>query len=215
MVILEYTPKNHKHIVKVIAVALKYGKIVAMPTDTSYGFIADSTNVKAIKKLYKTKQRDFKKPIHIFASSKTEVIKLVKVNSQAKTAMRKLWPGACILILPSARVDKATKLLSANTGYIGIRIPDNRLIIDVVKLLDKAITATSANVSGKPDCYSGDAVISQFRDRKVKPDILIYVRSIPKRKPSAMLKISNDAIELVREGSMAKQTIQQKLKIKF
>ena len=65
MIILDYNIKNHKQIIEACVKALKAGKTVAYPTDTSYGLAVDATNIKAIKKLYALKEREFNKPVEV------------------------------------------------------------------------------------------------------------------------------------------------------
>ena len=69
MVILDYKKTHHQQIINSCVHALRLGKVVAYPTDTSYGLAVDATNIKAIKKLYKIKGRDFKKPVHVVVPS--------------------------------------------------------------------------------------------------------------------------------------------------
>ncbi|MBI4363264.1 MAG: Sua5/YciO/YrdC/YwlC family protein, partial [Candidatus Doudnabacteria bacterium] len=57
------------HIAKAIKV-LKAGGVVVYPTDTIYGLAVDATNARAVRKLYKLKDREFKKPIHVIVPTK-------------------------------------------------------------------------------------------------------------------------------------------------
>src|SRR5437868_2410732 len=110
MVILRYKKKFHSQIIHSAVKALKQGKIVAYPTDTSYGLAADATNIKAIKKLYKIKERFKGKPVHIVVPSVLYAKKIAKWNKISAVLAKKFWPllrqgyggqaGAVTLVLP-------------------------------------------------------------------------------------------------------------------
>ncbi|MBI3232110.1 MAG: Sua5/YciO/YrdC/YwlC family protein [Candidatus Doudnabacteria bacterium] len=59
MIILNYQKSNHKQIIRSCVHALKQGKAIVYPTDTSYGLAVDATNNEAIKRLYQIKGRNF------------------------------------------------------------------------------------------------------------------------------------------------------------
>lgn len=224
MIIIKYQKQNHKTIIHAVALALKQGKVVAYPTDTSYGIAVDVTNAAAIKKFYKIKERTSKKPVHIVIASVAQAKKYGQWNRVATALTKKFWPGALSLALPIVRNPdpkaKFLKLFSAGTGTIGLRMPENQIALDLVKQLKAPITATSANpsahLSGGVDSYSADEVYKQFLKQKYKPDIIIDAGKLPKRKPSTMLKldhfVSGDGYEILRPGPITKKQIDQVLK---
>lgn len=219
MIVIDYKKIYHKQIIRSAVLALKQGKIVAYPTDTSYGLAADASNIRAIEKLYKIKGRNFNKPVHIIPSTMAYAKKIVRWNSTAAKLARKFWPGALTLLLPvgaelarprAARgrpLQKSFDKLSATTNFLGLRMPNNKIALDLAKYLKRPITATSANVSGKPDCYSAADIINQFRNKKTKPDILINAGKLPKRQPSTVLKIQNNQLTILRPGPVSEKQI--------
>jgi L-threonylcarbamoyladenylate synthase len=78
MEILRTNPKNFKKIIKKAEESIKEGKVLICPTDTVYGLIADATNKRAVKKIFKIKKRSFKKPVPIFIKD----IKMAKKIAQ-------------------------------------------------------------------------------------------------------------------------------------
>lgn len=222
MITIEYKKSYHKQIIAALSHAILDRKVVAIPTDTSYGLAALAASNDALDRLYEIKGRSFSKPIHIVPSSNYDITDVAAFNSKAKKLARIYWPGALTLVLPMlARKDsnikrhrawRALNRLAANSGYLGFRKPDHLIPLDIAKKVVGSITATSANVSGQPDCYSGDEVIAQFSKRKLKPDILLYVKSLPKRKPSTVLKFERDGTyEILRQGPISKKQITQAL----
>jgi L-threonylcarbamoyladenylate synthase len=99
------------------------------------------------------------------------------------------------------------KVLTAGTEFIGLRMPNNKIALDLSVNLKKPITATSANVAGEPDCYSAAEIIEQYKNQKHKPDIVINAGKLPKRKPSTLVKIDADKIEILRHGPISERQI--------
>jgi L-threonylcarbamoyladenylate synthase len=215
MLIVEYKEKYHKQIIAAAVKALKQGKVVAYPTDTCYGLAVDAENIKAIKKLYQVKGRDFKKPVHVVVPSVAYGKKITRWNKTAEKLAKKFWPGALTLVLSVGEGFKPSptlRRLSANTGTIGLRMPKNKIALDLAKRLGRPITATSANLSGQADCYSATEIIVQFAKQKYRPDIIINAGKLKKRKPSTLARIFDDVVKVLRDGPVTQKQILSVLK---
>lgn len=205
---------------------LKQGGIVVYPTDTAYGLAVDATNVEAVRKLYKLKGRKFNKPIHVIVPSSTWLNKIVKLDKSSMKLMNAFFPGPLTVVLPLKAKSESWKLLSAGTGTLGIRLPDNKLAIGLVKKFGKPITTTSANLSGKKACYSIEEVKKQFRNNIAassgaprrssqctgEPDFYLDGGKLKRVKPSTIVAISNNHVKIIRQGPISKTQI---LKIIF
>lgn len=192
---------------------LKQGGTVVYPTDTSYGLAVDATNLKAVKKLYRLKGRNFKKPIHvIIPRSHLHTVPYASINNAARKLIKKFWPGPLTIVLPLKAKGKSWQMLSAGTGTIGIRLPNHKIALDLVKKFGKPITTTSANISGGPDCYSIAEVEKQFAKSKIKPDFYLDGGRLPKRKPSTIVSLVGGYVKILREGPISKKQIDTILK---
>lgn len=217
MIILEYSERNHKNIIHAVVLAMKHGKVVAYPTDTSYGLAVDISNKKAVEQLYKIKSRSKKQPIHLVVSSIAQAKKLGVWNRYADKLAKALWPGPISLVLPCASADSSVKQFSGNTKTIGLRMPDNAIALDLMKRMGQPIPAVSANPSGKinngVDSYSSKDIIEQFRKLKYKPDIIIDAGRLPKRKPSTLVAVEEDGnYNILRPGPISETRIKKVLK---
>src|ERR1051326_7432209 len=99
MIIIDYQKSKHKEIIHACVQALKSGKVIAYPTDTSYGLAVDSNNLAAIKKLYRVKQRQSSKPVHVIVPSMAYGKKITRWNKIADKLIKKFWPGPLTLVL--------------------------------------------------------------------------------------------------------------------
>src|SRR5258708_874922 len=143
--------------------------------------------------------------------------KYVLWNLTAEKLAKKFLHGALSIALPLKSQNKILKKLSANSGYLGIRMADNKFALALVKNIG-AITATSANpskhLSRGFDAYSAKDVIKQFANKKYKPDLIIDAGNLPKRKPSTFVKITENEVQFLREGPITKAQILRVLKSK-
>jgi L-threonylcarbamoyladenylate synthase len=223
MIVINYQKKHHKKIIHACVMALKKGKVVAYPTDTSYGLAVDVSNISAVKNLYKVKGRSFKKAVSIVSPSLVYSKKIAKWDKVSSRLAKKFWPGALTLVLPvgkglhlrqgyGGQVGPSLQRLTNKGSHVAIRLPNNVIALDLSHLLGNPITATSANVSGNKDCYSVPEIIAQFKNNKYKPDIIIDAGKLPKRKPSTLVKIHNEQIEILRQGPISKNQILKAIK---
>jgi L-threonylcarbamoyladenylate synthase len=218
MEVIKYRKQDHKKILAIAAKALRDGKTVVYPTDTSYAIACDITNAKARAKFYKIKERSPKQPVHLILPSLAFARGIATWNKTANILARKFWPGPISLILPiklKGKLPEYLKIVSAGTGTIGVRRPDNQVAADLARYLGKPIPATSANpsahLSGGFDSYSSIDVITQFSKQKYKPDIIIDAGRLPKRKPSTMLKIDGQEWQILRPGPISEKQIRNAL----
>jgi len=69
MEILRVSRKNFKKATKTIIKKLKQGKVLICPTDTIYGLVADATNKKAVRKIFKIKKRKENRALPLFVKN--------------------------------------------------------------------------------------------------------------------------------------------------
>lgn len=168
--------------------SIKQGEVVVCPTDTVYGLLADATNEKAVKKLLKIKKRRTQKPIPIFVKDLKTAKRLAQINKNQEKFLRKVWPGKVTIVLK--RKNKLPKILFAERKTIGLRIPDYKIINQLLFIINHPLTGTSANISGKSPSTKIKEVISQFKNQKFQPDLIIDAGNLKPGKPSTVLDLT-------------------------
>lgn len=216
MQVLTLNKKTYPEVLRLAVKALKAGKTVVYPTDTSYALGAAVTSAKGIKQVYKVKSRTFRKPIHLLVRDIAAAKKLVYWNSPAQKLARKFLPGPLSLVLPLRSRNKILKKISAASGFLGFRVIKSRFANDLVKRVGP-LTATSANppvaIASGYESYSASDVIDQFKSRKHKPDIIVDAGILKKIKPSTFVKINkNGAFQILRLGPISAKKIQETLR---
>lgn len=180
---------------------------MVFPTDTSYGLGADVTDTHAVTKIFQLKQRPLHKPIHIVVSSLQMAEDYAFVPDSAVNLAHNFLPGPLTLIL--RKKDTISDLLSGGKETIGIRMPNNLIALALVERAGIPITATSANVSGRPDSYSVKDAFDQLGN---KVDLYLDVGILPKKRPSTILDLTLDPPKVIREGPIPTNKILKKLK---
>lgn len=144
--------------------------------------------------------------MHVLIPSKSWAKKQVDWGKIAEKLSRAFLPGPLSIALPLKSDNPALKAISPE-NFLGLRQPANGFALELVKKFGKPITATSANpsalLSKGYDSYSAEDVISQFKNKKHKPDLIIDAGRLKKNKPSTFIRIRGGKIELLRKGPIA------------
>lgn len=196
-----------------IASVLSSGDLVVLPTETVYTFAVDATQEKAVKNVFKIKNRRHDKPIHVVVSSLKMAKRYVEVNKYSKLLAGKFLPGPLTLILKKKN-SSSLSILTAGLSTLGIRIPDLSLNLLVSKSLDKPYTTTSANVAGNPNPYTVEDCLNQLSAKKTKMiSLVVNIGRLPQIKPSTLLDLTVDPPKILRKGPVTEKTIQKVLNI--
>ena len=140
---------------------IRQGGVVAFPTDTFYGLAVNPFDANAVARLFKIKERSPSKPILLLIAGIKMLDLLVEPPSPlARKVMEKFWPGPLTIILKAKK--RLPDALTAGTGKIGIRFPNAALPIRLICAAGFPLTATSANLSGKPSPATAHKVLAQF-----------------------------------------------------
>jgi L-threonylcarbamoyladenylate synthase len=177
---------------------LQRGGVIVYPTETSYGVGVDGTNKKAIARLYTLKGRVKSQPLSILVSSQRMLKKYARLTSGARTLWQHL-PGPLTLRLPAR---DAAKYVADAENAVGIRVSSHPFVRALIRAYGKPITATSANVSGRPSLYSADDIEKVFRRRKHKPDLLIDAGVLPKNSASTVVDCTGKTMRVLRQGDI-------------
>jgi L-threonylcarbamoyladenylate synthase len=184
---------------------LSSGGIIAYPTETFYGLGADATNEKAISKIFAVKGRDFKNPISLIIGQTDDICPLVQnVPETARRLMTAFWPGALTLVFFAA--DIVSPLLTAGSSKIGLRVSSHPGAQGIVQKLKRPLTATSANLSGAPECICASDVALQLGD---KIDAILDLGNSHGTVGSTVIDVTSTPSVILREGVISRKTIEK------
>jgi L-threonylcarbamoyladenylate synthase len=192
---------NGDEVIKQAVDILNRGGLVVYPTETCYGIAVDATNQQALKKLLSYKTFRGSKPISVAVSDIGMARKYVEINEMAENIYKNYLPGPITVISQSTGLLKPPVV--SKQGSTGIRIPDYKFVLKLIKKFGRPITATSANVSYKPHPYSIDQLIKDLPQKSEKLiDMYIDDGELPKNSPSTILDTTMNTLAILREGKV-------------
>lgn len=202
--ILHISGRKQPLLIRLAAQALGDGAIAIFPTETCYGIGCDATDETAIKRIFEIKKRNRKKALPVITGDIQTAKRYCYITGDAEKLIKKFMPGPLTLVVKAkANLPKA---LTANSGKIAFRISGNKIANALAKRLGKPLVATSANLEGKKEIYSGKEAIEKFANCV---DLIIDAGALPKRKPSTVY----DALgkKILRTGEISGKHIKKAL----
>ena len=187
------------------------GEVLVCPTDTGYAFSANGLDPKAVARVFNLKGRSYSNPIHVAVSSIEEAGKYAHINDAARHLASRFLPGALTLVLPKKETIPA--MLVAGRDTIGIRIPDNRVILSLAEMTALPLTTTSANISGQPAPYTAEAVVEQLGEAIDNIALILDQGLLATRELSTIVDLTVSPPQLIRQGRVSWLEIREVLKL--
>jgi tRNA threonylcarbamoyl adenosine modification protein (Sua5/YciO/YrdC/YwlC family) len=195
--ILNLHPKNPEiRTLKSISENLKNGAVYIFPTDTVYAIIADSKSKKGIEKLQELKHADKNKPLSLLCPDISTASEFVEtLPNDAFKLMKRITPGPFTFILRANRNIPRWAVVNPKAKTIGIRIPENIFLQELLKVHEGTLTCTSV--------FTGDEYLTDINDlddlfgNQVEA---IVDGGIAKVETSTVIDFTNEEMEILREG---------------
>lgn len=183
---------------------IKNGGIVVFPTETVYGIGTNGLDKEAVERLYKIKERPLNKPISLLVSDYEMIEKVAKDISEIEyKIMKKFFPGPLTIILN--KKDIVPDILTSGGSTVGIRMPEEEITRKLIEYAGVPIAAPSANISGKASGIDLQEIVKEFGD---KVDYYIDGGKSKIGIGSTIVKVENNTIKILREGSISKKEIE-------
>lgn len=184
---------------------LNNGGLVAFPTDTVYGVGALAFDDNAVRSIYPAKDRPIEKAIPVLIADADDMEKVgMDIPDVVYRLAARFWPGPLTCLVP--KQPTLPEAVSA-TSTVGVRVPDH----EVARALLRAagpMAVTSANISGKANPSTAEAVFAQLNGRI---DMIIDGGKTLGGVPSTLADCTTDEIKILREGPISLEEIQRKL----
>ena len=177
------------------------GEVIVCPTDTGYAFSANALDTRAIAKVFHLKGRAFSNPVHVAVNTIEEAEKYACVNDIARFLAGKYLPGALTLVM--TRKDIMPSMLVAGLDTVGIRVPDCPAILRLAEITGHPLTATSANVSGRPGAYTVEEVEAQLGENISDVALVLDQGPIKVRELSTIIDLTVSPPQLIRQGRVS------------
>ena len=187
------------------------GKLIAFPTNSVYGIGGNPQNQELIQRLYDIKFRDRSKGFLLLVSDYEEARKIAEFNEVGEKLAKHFWPGQLTLILKKRDTDLVHPEVSAHQDTIGIRVPENKIILQILNLLKMrghfgGIIGTSANYSGEPPSIDGAQVARSFLGAI---DLILDSGKSKSKIPTTIVDCSGNEVNFLRIGKITEEEVQK------
>jgi L-threonylcarbamoyladenylate synthase len=147
--------------IQLAAQIIKDGGLVAFPTETVYGLGANALNPDAVAKIFSEKERPSFDPliVHIALISDLQLLTNC-VDERVYKLAEKFWPGPLTIVLPKR--DIVPDIVTSGLPTVGIRMPNNKIALELIKSSGYPIAAPSANKFGRISPTTADHVRKQL-----------------------------------------------------
>ena len=185
---------------------IRRGRVVAIPTDALYAFVADPFNLHAIGLVFVAKGREIHRSLPLLISDVLMAEDLAKdLSSRFYLLARMFWPGPLTVIVPASA--KVPLKVTGNAGRLALRQSRSKVAAALLERLGQPLIATSANISGQPTCRSG---IEAFGKMDGRID-LVLDGGLCAGQGSTTVDITEPAWKLIREGAIPGKDIAEAL----
>jgi tRNA threonylcarbamoyl adenosine modification protein (Sua5/YciO/YrdC/YwlC family) len=187
--ILSINSQNpQQRLIRKVSDVLDNGGLIAYPTDTFYGIGCDLFNKKGIQLIYKLKNRPLTKPFSVICDSLKEINRYAQVSNYAYKTMKRLLPGPYTFVLEGTKL--VPKIMLTKRKTVGIRVPDNKICVAIVRTLGRPIISTSAMLD---DPHSIQETYASHLDIVIDGGALYP-------SPSSVISLIGDIPEVIRKG---------------
>lgn len=187
---------NERDILKVVDV-LKNGGVIIYPTDTIYAIGCDINSVKAVQRVCQLKGvKPEKANLSMICRDLSNIASYAKVSNEVFKVMKRNFPGPYTFVLPAT--NKLPNVMMNRRKTIGIRIPDNYIVMAIVEALGNPLLTTSIKADDDVVEYMTDPELICERYEKLV-DLVIdggYGQNVA----STVVDCTGDTIEILRQG---------------
>ena len=190
----EVLPASDPNALRYAVDVLRYGGLVAFPTDTVYGVGALAFHREAVMRLYTVKGRSTDKAIAVLIGREADLAQVAAdLTPAARRLAAKFWPGSITLVVP-----KHPHLPEAVSGHptVGVRMPDHALARQLLALTGP-MAVTSANRSGEPNALTAADALAQLAGRI---ELVLDGGRVPGGVPSTVVACTAATPLVLREG---------------
>lgn len=177
--------------------ALGRGELVAAPTETLVGLLADATRADAVERVVRAKGRDEGKPISVILPDIEALSRVAEpLTPGAEALAQAFWPGPLTLVV-RARPGLPAPLVHA--GNVAVRVPGSSLALDLARRFGGPLTATSANLSSERAPQNTDVLSGAIRDACA----VVLTGQAEGGIPSTLLDVTSWPPRVLRAGAVS------------
>lgn len=175
----------------------KEGGLVAIPTETVYGLAAPINDLELVKKIFSYKERPFYDPLIVHVSDLEMAKRYGNFEGLSEKLAQAFWPGPLTLVVE--KTDLVDDIITSGLETVGLRCPNNKTTLELIKKIDEGVPAPSANKFTKTSPTLYGHVLESFKE-----NFLCVLRSQEESSDvgieSTIVKVNGKEVQILRPG---------------
>jgi len=205
---------NFDEIIRQSVACMRQGGLMVLPTETVYGIAALASNESAVKRLLEVKGRREGQALPVAIAGYEMLSDYIPAPGVLGLRLaRRCWPGPLTLVFDGtatesqfAHYPQSVHRAIMPDGTIGMRVPNCPITQAILTELGEPIALTSANLSGENPAITAEEVLTSLGD---KVDLILDGGESDLKKPSTVIRVEVDTLEILREGAITSDTIEK------
>lgn len=183
--------------IQMTAEMLRDGAVAVLPTDSGYALACTLENKDARERIIRIRDVDKYHNFTLLCADLSELSTYSKVDNVAFRLIRNNTPGPYTFILKATK-EVPKKLMNEKRRTIGLRVPDNRILIDLLTFMKEPLMSVSLilpdSENAENDPYEIDCKIGKL------VDVIVDGGYLPE-KPTTVVSLVDETVEIIREGN--------------
>lgn len=179
------------------------GEVVGFPTETVYGLAIVYDDVNAFNKIYEIKNRSVNKPISMMVADIKSLKEVAYVDNIIEKIINKFMPGPLTIVLKAK--ENLPVHVTFNLKTIGVRIPNHKTALNILKEINKPLLVSSANISNEPSLIKANDVYLKFNNKIAS----LIDEDAKDGLASTVISLVDGKLTLLREGPISLKQIQE------
>jgi L-threonylcarbamoyladenylate synthase len=180
---------------------VKQGGLVVYPTETVYGLGCDPLNFQAVTRILEVKGGR-NKPLPVLAASIVDAEKVAFISANGKKLAAKFWPGPLTMVFPKKQ--DFPDVVTFGLDSVGLRIPDNDVVLQLLSLCGGLLVGSSANRTGEEPPQRVQEMSDELKEMV---DVVLDGGATVQGMPSTVVDLTQDKPRILREGPISLEEI--------
>ncbi|MFL6634467.1 MAG: L-threonylcarbamoyladenylate synthase [Massilia sp.] len=193
----EVHPQNPQaRLIRQAAQIIQGGGIVAAPTDSAYALVCRLDDKAAVEKVRRIRGVDEKHHLTLLVRDLSEIATYARVDNRQYRQLKAVTPGPYTVILEATK-EVPRRLSHPSRKTIGIRVPENAILLALLEELGEPLIGTTLQLPGDDNMLSDPDEVRERLDRQIE---LVIDGGAGTLEPTTIVDLTGPDAELVREG---------------
>lgn len=176
---------------------IRNGGVIVYPTDSGYALGCQLENKSALERICRIRKIDDKHNFTLLCRDLSELSLYARIDNTSFRLLKNNTPGAYTFIFKGTK-EVPRRLMNAKRKTIGIRVPDNKIALDLLEALGEPLMSTTLILPGN-DYAESDP--EEIRDKLEHSVDLIMNGGFLGEQPTTVVDFSDDEMVVVRRGA--------------